>query len=132
MEELTKLSKKIDKIESTAIMLQREALGMKRIRDTLSSGVEQVRLQYPQLCLQDDAAEEAPPSEAVWESEAAKALLSGIVAFKSARKGRYPKSFGEMELSEDALHFGSTIPNCFEKAIALVKASQGRKRTRDE
>ena len=132
VEELTKLSKKIDNVERMAITLQREAVGMKKIRDTLCTGVDQVRLQYPQLTLSEEAHSAVEQGDA-WTSANGKALLAAIAAYKTAKKGRYPKGLHDLEVAEEVLTFASGLPNCFEKAVALVKSQQTRaKRPREE
>jgi hypothetical protein len=131
VEELTKLSKRIDNVERLAVTLQREAVGMRKIRDNLCTGVDQTRLQYPQLAL-PEAPPVAEPGDA-WTSATGKALLDAITTFKTARKGRYPKSLAELEIPEETLTFASSIPNCFEKAVSIVKSQQTRaKRPREE
>lgn len=132
VEELTKLSKKIDNVERMAITLQREAVGMKKIRDALCTGVDQVRLQYPQLTLSEEAHSAVEQGDA-WTSANGKALLAAIAAYKTAKKGRYPKGLHDLEVAEEVLTFASGLPNCFEKAVALVKSQQTRaKRPREE
>jgi hypothetical protein len=130
MEELESMSKKINAIERMAITIQREAVGIRKIRDSVGS-IDQVRLQYPQLTAREDEHEGAQPVEG-WESEPGKALLAAIESFKSAKKGRYPKHMGDLELDESVLTFASNMPNALEKAVAMVKSSQTRKRARVE
>lgn len=131
MEELESMSKKINAIERMAITIQREAVGIRKIRDSMVGSIDQVRLQYPQLTSQEEEHEGAQSVEG-WASEPGKALLVAIESFKSLKKGRYPKHLGELSLSDEVLAFASTIPNSFEKAISMVKNSQTRKRARIE
>ena len=129
MEELESMSKKINAIERMAITIQREAVGIRKIRDSMVGSVDQVRLQYPQLTAQEEEHEGAQPVEG-WDSEPGKALLAAIESFKSTKKGRYPKHMGDMELDESVLTFASNLPNALEKAVSMVKSSQTRKRAR--
>ena len=102
---------------------------MRRIRDTLCTGVDQIRLHHPQLTVPEDTTH-AQAQCNQWTTLNGKSLLDAVSEFKKSKHGRYPKSLQDLAITEDLLSFASTIPNCIEKAVALVKAQQSRKRPR--
>ena len=140
MEEVTQLSKRIDSIERCAQSLHREASGLRKVRDSICTGIEQVRLQYPQLYISefnDEGGEDIEKTDE-WSTDRGRALCEAVESFRRLRHGRYPKTLSDLEkvggvaaMSEEVKTFASTS-NRLDKAVSLVKSSQKRKRAQTE
>ena len=132
-----RFSKRIESVEKISLQLQREVSSMKKIRDNLVSGVDNIRLKYPNLTPQavEDAEPSLPSTENAWESAYGVEILEAIRTWRRDKGGgrRYPKLMGELSsLSEEAVAFASRIPGAFTIAIVRVKdemQSTKRKRT---
>ena len=126
--EIDKFSRTIENLDRTGIQLQRNAAALRKVRDSMTSSIEQTRLRYPQLCL--EALEAAAVSDGdPWESEAGVGLLDTVASYKAA-KGRYPKGLRDLEPTEAALAFAENVPNCVDVAVRRLKAQVVRKRPR--
>lgn len=132
--EITKFSKRIDMIEKTGISLQREASGLRKIRDSMIQGIEQTRVSFPQLCPNpNDFSQEALPQNA-GSVDQAKFFKEKIQSYREIR-GRYPKTLRDLDIDDDLLAYISKIPNALETSVNEMKlavASRKRQRTNNE
>lgn len=137
LEELEKLSKRIDAVDRSGIALQREAAGLRKIRDTIVGSVNQVRLQFP--CLVPEPLVELPvyvtSSEDPLDSEQGQALVSHMMTYYQSKQ-RYPTTLAVLNkdntISEECLELVRCMPTVFQAAKDRAKALRTRKRARVE
>lgn len=108
---LDSLSRRIDIIDRRAIEQQRDAAAMRKIRDALVGGVDQVQRRFPQLI--------SHACELEWESTVAQELLEKIGAYIETKK-RYPKTFEDLDMTTEL------PPDMFQQGVSRVKKSRKR------
>ena len=134
-ENFSKLSKIIDSLEKNTIQIQRQIVALKKSRDALVSANDCLRLNNPQLALQQSIEEELKTSQDPWLSETGQEVLTAIKDWRVSKGGgrRYPKTHADLTLSDEAKSFMQRIPNSFVVATKLVKDSfQVKKKLKTE
>ena len=132
--EVTKLSKQIDDIDRTGRSLQRTAGQLRKSRDALATGVDGVRIQFPQLMPSKEDCTSETPTEDPWTLEEAQTLFDCIHSYKQSHHGRYPKVITDLtSLPEEIASFvndwGLDMKTAVEKAKAQVPKGPKRART---
>ena len=127
-------------MEKLAISLQREAMGLKKIRDNLLSNVDHIRLAHPCLTpvavLEDELSTPALTTTTnPWESAAGLEFLESIRTYKRTKGGgrRYPQLVGQLSLSEEAVQFAGRVTNAFIVGCQQIREeAQASKRRRTD
>ena len=126
--EFESFRKRIESIENLALQLQRQAVSLRKIKENLSLGVDNIRLKFPGLTLagleDGEPASNVPAAETTWDSAAGVEVLEAIRAWRRDKGGgrRYPKLVGELAgLSEDAVSFVGRWPGSFTVGVSMVK-----------
>ena len=125
----TQLSKTINDIEKTARNLQKNLVDLKKNRDNVIQGVDQLRVQFPQLNSQLEIEEEEIPDP--WTDPRIEDLIACVQEHKREHFQKYPKKLADVRLSEAALEFSCMNPDIdFAKLIKRAKAGvqRGQKR----
>ena len=124
-----KLSTNITNLGRLSMSLKREAEALNKLRESMISGIDRVRLAHPSLVLETpEVSEEVVVPEAPvdpWSSAVALQLLEAIKQYKVARK-RYPKDLSDVDVSAEGKSFADKTDNAVLLAVGILKKGQKR------